>query len=91
MVPTPVQPTAMGQILTWLMPVAGEQKGQEIHQTIEQILAVLLLENILRHRLIDSPERPQLGIEIGIGEEANIEDQIGIHRDPVTKAQNSTR
>ena len=64
------------EIAALLIGVARQQEAEEVEQAIHELRKVAFLGQESAHRRVASAELPKLRDEVGIGEEADIEEEI---------------
>ena len=80
-----------GQVALPLGPVAGEEEAGQVLGLLEEALGVRLPEDEVADPGLGARERLQLGDEVGVGQEADVEHQVGVGRDAVAEAEGDHR
>src|SRR3990172_3514874 len=80
-----------GQVGFPLALVERQQESEQVLQPVQQLAAFPVLEHEVPHRRVLPVEEAQLVHEVGVGEEADVEDQVRVVRDPVLVAEGDQR
>ena len=83
----PVQPTA---IVRWLLPsvdVGGDEELQQRQQAAVELAGLGAGLDVGADLLVHPGQRPQLVDVVGVGQEADVEGQVGVARRPVLEAE----
>ena len=71
--------------------VGRQHEAQEVLQTPEELAALLGLHDEVPHPAVAAVQRPQRLHEVRVGQEADVEHQIGVERDAVLEAERHQR
>ena len=78
---------ADGRVAAAFVQVALDDGLQECHRPIEKVLGPRLGQHIVTDRLVPPGQRLQLGHPEGIGEESQVEDEVGVQGDAVLETE----
>jgi hypothetical protein len=71
--------------------IGRHQEFEEAFEPLQQLVTLGVLHDEVAHARITPVERSQLVDEVRVGEEADVEDEIGVDRDPVLEPERHQR
>src|SRR3989440_8521094 len=83
----PRAPHGNGQVVAALLDVAGQQEPEQVPHPGEELPGRLLPEHVAAYPAVQAGEGPELLHPVGVREEADIEDQVGVEGDAVLVAE----
>ena len=78
-------------LLWYLVDVARQDWRQQVGVAVDEGGGALLPEDVLGHRRVAPGEVAQLGDPVGVGDEAHVQDVIGIHEQAILEAEGHDR
>jgi len=75
------------QLFLALDSVSRRSQRQQLDHQLQEPIRRRLPQDEVAHRLLETGERLEFGIPVRIGQEADIEDEIGLERDPVLEPE----
>ena len=75
------------QLRPSLLPVLGQEEIQQWGETAEKFISLFRMKHIVPHRRVQPVEGLQLRDVVGVGQEADIQHQVGLRRQTVFEAE----
>ena len=78
---------ADGQITLALVDVMGQQVNQQFGDALDELLRLRERPNVFGNARVTSGKWAEFGHEVWIGQEADVEDEVGVFGNSVTEAE----
>jgi hypothetical protein len=90
-VPAPGAADGHREVLLALLDEAGQGDLEQLAQPLHVAGGVLLGEHVVAHGRVAAGLRAQLGDPVRVGQEAHVQDHVGVQRQPVLEAEGADR